>query len=99
MRSGRNRPAMKMLLEARRPQDELPGLYERLGFLMRKRGEAEAEMRALKSKEECTKEVKDTLHRLDGELGRIREEVAGIDGEIKAIERRRKIKKPEDATE
>ena len=56
-------------------------------------------MQALKAKDKLPKDGMEILQRLEGDLGRIREEITGIDGEIKAIERRRKIMKPEEVTE
>ena len=96
MRSEGNKPSMRLVLEARRPRDDLPGLYERLGGLMRRRGQLESEIQTLN--EGHSHEGVEALQRLEGELARVKADIAGIDKEIKRIERRR-IRKPEETAE
>jgi len=96
MHNGRNKPAMRLLLETRRPQDDLPGLYERLGSLIKRRGEVESELRSLKDNREHTECSAEELRTLQVELERIKSEVADLNGEIKAIEGRRTKKNIKD---
>jgi len=98
MHNGRNKPAIRLVLEARRPRDDLPGLYERLGSLMRRRGDLEAEIQTLMPKKGRSNVGAEALQRFEGELDRVKVDIAGIDKEIKRIERRR-IRKPEEAAE
>lgn len=89
MQRKRLKPTLRMILEERKPQDELPGLYERLGSWMRRRGEVESELNTLRGGgTKRSTEDGSRMQTLEGERERIQKEIKSIDGQIRTLEER-----------